>query len=446
VERKYERVISYIEKLIANNELTQGERLPSIRELADKLKCNKATIIRAYKEMEINHRIYAIPKGGYYLVEKSVNRDECYSIIDFTEVLPDPKLLPYKEFNHCINKAVELYKSSLFTYGDIQGLESLRKVLVNHFSDQQVFAKEEKIFITNGSQQGLSILTEMSFSNGRNNVLVEQPTYSLVQRLVEINGDKLIGITRTSKGIDFNELEEIFKHGDIKFFYTIPRLHNPLGTSYTEKEKKKIIELAERYDVYIVEDDYLGDIDTDKKAAPIHYYDIWDRVIYVKGFSKTFMPGIRIGAVVLPEKLRMEFLKHKRCVDLGTAVLSQGALEIFISSGMYNKHIKKAQLEYRRKMDYVRELIKGIDTREMEINIPHTGFFIWIVLPDYANIKILERTLKDKRIHISSSKDFFIRDELCRNGIRLCISSLSKEQIRVGIYTLYESIRTLWKP
>lgn len=264
MKKKYEIIIEHIEKLVENNELKQGERLPTIRALVNKFECNKSTIIRAYKEMEMNHRIYSIPKSGYYLVEKNNEENIENGIIDFSLVVPDSKLLPYKEFNHCINRAVELYKNDLFIYGDTEGFKSLRISLVNFFSEYQIFTSMEKICITSGSQQAISILSKMTFPNGKKNILVEQPTYSLVHKLVEMNGDKLIGINRDLSGINLEELENIFRNEDIKFFYTIPRLHNPLGTSYSEKEKRCIAELAEKYDVYIVEDDYLADLDKNK--------------------------------------------------------------------------------------------------------------------------------------------------------------------------------------
>lgn len=158
---RYELIVEYILDLVKNGELKQGERLPSIRGLATKFHCNKATVIRAYDELEIDHKIYSIPKSGYYLVESKKENSDEQPIIDFSETAPDPKLLPYKEFNHSINRAIELYKDSLFSYTDPQGLSSLRKVLVQHFSENQIFTKEENIFITSGSQQALSILTRM---------------------------------------------------------------------------------------------------------------------------------------------------------------------------------------------------------------------------------------------------------------------------------------------
>lgn len=440
MKRKYELIIEDIEKLILSNRLKQGERLPSIRTMTNRYKCSKSTVIRAYKELEINHKIYSIPKSGYYLVEKNNHEIYEYNAIDFSEVMPDPKLLPYKEFNHCINKAVEIYKNALFLYNDAQGLESLRKVLVDHFSERQIFTSPEKIFITCGAQQALNILSKMSFPNGKKAILVEQPTYSLIHKLAELNGNKLVGIRRYKDKIDFDKLEKIFKNENIKFFYTIPRFHNPLGTSYSEGDKKKIVELAAKYDVYIVEDDYLADIDKNKKVLPIYYYDISEKVIYVKSFSKAFMPGIRIGAVVLHDKLREEFFKHKRCSDLNTSVLAQGALEIFINSGMYKNHVKKVQVEYRKKMNCLREPLKNLDTMGIEFFVPDTGFFIWIRLPKEVNVNMLAKRLEKKNIYISPAKYFFIGNRTKENSFRICISRLSKDKIKIGIQMLFEEI------
>ncbi|WP_411681214.1 PLP-dependent aminotransferase family protein [Clostridium thailandense] len=440
---KYEFIIECIEKLILTNKLKQGERLPSIRSLAAKYNCNKSTVIRAYKELESNHKIYAVPKSGYYLVEKS-SLDDCErQVINFAETAPDPKLLPYKEFNHCINRAVELYKNNLFSYSDVQGLESLREALADHLSEYQIFTSKEKIFVTTGSQQALSILAKMPFPNGKKNVLIEQPTYSLIHKIVELNGDKLVGISRDYRGIDFHELEELFKNESIKFFYTIPRFHNPLGTSYSEKEKKKIVELAEKYDVYIVEDDYLADIDINKNNQPVFYYDVSERVIYVKSFSKAFMPGIRIGVVVLHDKLKNEFLKHKRYYDLNTSVLSQGGLEIFVNSGMYRNHVRKIKLEYKKKMSYLKKCLEVLDTSRVKLFIPTTGFFVWIKLIKKVNIDILLKELEKKDIFISPARKYFIENKSNENSFRICISKLKLKEIKSGIKIIFEEINRL---
>jgi DNA-binding transcriptional MocR family regulator len=441
MKKKYELIIEHIENLAAQNLIKQGERLPSIRNLSLKFDCNKSTVIRAYDELEMKHLIYSIQRGGYYLVDKYIPGSSNPGGMDFSAVEPDPALLPYNEFSHCINRAVELYKNNMFLYCDTQGLESLRRELVHNLREHQVYTDKENIFITSGAQQALDILTKMPFPNRKGSILAEQPTYSLMHSLAELNNKRLLGISRDFKGIDFNELERIFKGEDIKFFYTIPRLHNPLGTSYTEKQKRRIVELAAKYDVYIVEDDYLADIDPDQKALPEHFYDTAGRVVYVKSFSKSFMPGIRIGAVVLCERLKEEFLKYKRCCDLNTSVLAQGALEIFLSSGMYKKHIRKAQLRYRKKMDCLKGCLQSMDVEGAELFMPKTGFFAWIKLPQSLDINNLTERLKKKKIYISPSDSFFIGHSPVENAFRICISQLPEDKIRTGIRAIFEEIR-----
>lgn len=443
MKNKYENIIDYIESLIEKKKLSQGQRLPSIRYLANEFGFSKSTIIRAYNELEANHKIYSIPKGGYYLVEKLDIETQDYDSINFLDAVPDPRLLPYKEFNHCINRAVEQYKNKIFTYIESQGLESLRKSLAGHFQESQIFTSQENIFITSGAQQALSILCSISFPNGKKSILVEQPTYNLMQRLAELNDIKLVGIERTENGLDFKELERIFKEEDIKFFYTIPRLHNPLGVSYSEKEKRKIAELAGKYDVYIVEDDYLADIDINKKAQSIYYYDISNKVIYVKSYSKAFMPGIRIGAVVLHKNLIEEFAKLKRYNDLNTSVVAQGALEIFINSGMYKNHCKKVRKAYKKKMDVVKLIFASMESglrHKMEVYVPETGFFLWIKLPDEINADFFIEKLKSKKVFVSSAKEYFIKRDTKENCFRISISKLTDEEIKSGLMILIKEL------
>ena len=103
-----------------------------------------------------------------------------------------------------------------------------------------MFTKEDNIFITSGVQQALAILTSIPFSNENETILVEQPTYHLYIEYLEMNKIPVIGVERTDEGIDLNELECIFRTGKIKFFYTIPRYHHPLGSSYSKDEKEKL--------------------------------------------------------------------------------------------------------------------------------------------------------------------------------------------------------------
>ena len=170
--------------------------------------------------------------------------------------VPD-KINPYKDFQHCMDKAISIYGKKLFEYSSPKGMPELINTLTKHLMNFQIFVESEKIFITNGSQQALYILGAMSFQDGRSKVLVEQPTYSVMLKILENAKIPVVGIKRTNEGLDLNELEKIFKNGDIKFFYTMPRYQNPTGFCYNNDQKKEIIKLAEKYDLYNLEDDDL---------------------------------------------------------------------------------------------------------------------------------------------------------------------------------------------
>ncbi|TKI02160.1 PLP-dependent aminotransferase family protein, partial [Bacillus wiedmannii] len=279
---KYLHVFNDLESMIQNGEIKEGKKLPSIRTLVTQYECNKATVIRALHELEKRHIIYSVPQSGYYVVRKSGAVIENNEIIDFASSAPDPDVFPYLDFQHCINKAIDTYKNDLFVYGTPKGLPSLIPVIQKQLANYQVFTKEENIFITSGVQQALAILTSIPFPNENETILIEQPTYHLYIEYLEINKIPVTGIKRTNKGIDLNELERIFRTGKIKFFYTIPRYHHPLGTSYSKEEKEKIVLLAKKYNVFIVEDDYLADLETDSKADPLYSLDHGNHVIYLK--------------------------------------------------------------------------------------------------------------------------------------------------------------------
>lgn len=257
MDTKYDGIVKDIKNQLLNGYLQAGSKLPSVRQMSEKFSCSKNTVIKAYDELEKEHLIFSIPKSGYYVVNEFQRLDSKRTTIDFFYLLVLIKnIMPYIDFQHCINQAIDTYKEELFTYSDQQGFYSLRIQLVKYLQSLQVFTEPERLFIVSGSQQALNLLVSMPFPNGKKNILIEQPTYFGFIESANLHSITTFGIDLSMDGIDFDRLEYIFRNNDIKFFYIVPRFQNPLGHSYTNKEKKKIVELAEKYDVYIVEDDF----------------------------------------------------------------------------------------------------------------------------------------------------------------------------------------------
>lgn len=445
---KYSELINDLELQIAEDTYREGDKLPSIRELALRYDCNKSTVIRALQDLQDKHLIYAASKSGYYVMKRSGERkEEGAHWIDFTASAPDPDIFPYLDFQHCINKAIDMYRKDLFIYGTPQGLPSLIREMQRQLASYQVFADCKQIFITSGVQQALGLLTRIPFPNGRERVLIEQPSYPLFMEYLKTYDIETEGIQRSDDGVDLNELERLFKTGQFKFFYTVPRFHNPLGVSYTRNQKKAIAQLAAKYDVYIVEDDYMADLEQDTKQDPIYAYDNTSHVIYLKSFSKIIFPGLRVGVAVLPEVLCESFNRFKRLMDIDSSMLSQAALELYLKSGMFERHRKKMRSCYGKRSMLLHDSIMREENAASEQHYSYVpasqlGVHTYLKLEDNFRAEQIIKRLQKKFIRVEMANSgylpYFAKKERI---LKLNVSSVKEPDISSGIAQVIREIR-----
>ncbi|OFN57801.1 GntR family transcriptional regulator [Streptococcus sp. HMSC034B05] len=330
---KYQCIVDRIRQDIQNGKLLKGQKIPSIRKLADKYHCSKDTAQKALMELKYQKYIYAVPKSGYYVLENSLEDQQ-----DMELSVRDDRHQIYEDFRICLNETLIGRENYLFNYYSQQeGLEDLRQSVQQLLLDSVVYTSADKLVLTSGTQQALYILSQIVFPNEKHEILVEQPTYHRINDLLTAQKLPYQTIERTPEGIDLEELEWIFRTGHIKFFYTIPRFHYPLEHSYNRKEKEEIIRLAQLYDVYIVEDDYLADFDS-KHELTFHYLDDSQHVIYIKSFSASLFPALRITALLLPSDIQSAFIAYKKAVDYDSNLIMQKALSLYIDNLMFEKN------------------------------------------------------------------------------------------------------------
>jgi len=430
--KKSEEVKSYIMDLINTGKLSNGERLPSCRILSNKLGVNKITVNRAYRELEDDHKVYAINRGGYYLSDLDIAMKKNTEITDFSMLKTEQKLLPYREFTHVVNKAVDIYKSDAYGYEAPEGLYSLRKLLSERFMNDGVYTTYANVMITNGAQQAITIALQVIFKDRQGKLLVESPSYYLALKQAKLMGLEMLEIERTCDGYDFHKIEELFRNGDIRAFYIIPRHHNPTGFNLSENDKKHLARLISEYNIILVEDDYLLDLGSRKGSMPVHYYANKEQVIYIRSFSKTFMPGLRLGAGIFPKSMIISAIEIKRMGDLNTTKLTQAALELFIKSGMYDKHIHKVRKIYSDRMKKADAIYQSLKYDDMEWYIPQNGIFIWAVHRNVIDLNRAQEHLLARGIKIKSAEEFFLnyRSVDFQNTVyfRLCLSGISDKE------------------
>lgn len=296
------------------------------------------------------------------------------------------------------------------------------------------------MFITSGVQQALSLLCAMPFPNGKEKIAIEQPGYHLMIEQVETLGIPAFGIKRTEQGLDLAEVERLFQTEPIKFFYTMPRFHNPLGSSLAERDKRELVRLAEAYDVYLVEDDYLGDLEENKKADPLYAYDLSSHVIYLKSFSKMIFPGLRVGAAVLPDALTDTFLTYKKLNDIDCSMISQAALEIYIKSGMFGRHKEKIRNSYKERSLRLHEAIQthGQSSRGRflfssgQAPCMHTH----LVLPEDLPASRVIQKMKKQEVLLETIDRHYLSDYPKENLLKINLSNVKTEDIERGIKLL----------
>ena len=388
-ESKYQAVVSFLKKGIESGKFPTGSRLPSIRQLSQDFHCSKDTIQRALLELRHEQYLYAKPQSGYYVLEQGQHQDLEIEVTD-------EHASAYDDFRLCVNETLIGRENYLFNYYDNQeGLEELRQSVHQLLFNQALYCKPDQLVLTSGTQQALFILSQIDFPSQRAEILVEQPTYHRMNRLLVAQGLAYQTIERRIDGIDLEELEEQFKSGKIKFFYTIPRFHYPLGHSYSDQEKRAILDLANQYGVYIVEDDYLGDLDP-KKGQTFHYLDTEDRVIYIKSFSTSLFPALRITALILPNALKEAFVAYKNILDYDSNLIMQKALSLYIDSQLFEKN-RLARLTLQE--NYQAQIKKVL--KENTCPLPHYPLHDGLLLDlrNYPKIASLK--------HSSLKLDFF---------------------------------------
>lgn len=406
---KYLIIADDLVKKIQSSQLLPGQQLPAVRKLADQYSCSKQTVTQALKKLELEHFIYAKEKSGYFVVQKQLEKfNTLDTVYDFSSSSPNRQLFPINDFQHCFNRAIDTYQKELFLYGTAQGLPELIKAIKVQLENTQVFADPEYMYITSGIQQALNILCQMPFPNNKTAILIEEPSYSLLIELLKVYHLPVFSLQRTAKALDFDELERLFKEESIKFFYTTPRFHNPLGISYTKQEKLMLIQLARKYDVYLLEDDYLADFDLDNKNDSVFSNDIYNKTIYLKSFSKIIFPGLRIGVVILPPALKTTFSQYKKCADIDSSMFSQGALEIYINSGMYEYHLKNVRNAYFEKATAFNRSVQQHPLAKAIDITPPLAMKTHLLLPQVIQIDSLIKSLKNKDVLLKKADSNYL--------------------------------------
>jgi len=452
----YQQIAEQIRVQIGEGRLPAGTQLPTVRQLAEQLDVTRVTIQNAYGELQADGWIESTVGRGTFVtasasnmdllnaVTRSVTADSVMGNIhalskiagmrSFAYAKPDPAFFPKEDFWASLNSYANVL-TDLMEYGPAQGDEALRIEIAAMLNDQQIAVLPDDIVVTNGVTQGLALATH-SLAPAGSTVAVEQPVYLGMLHVVSAYQVQPVGVPLDAEGVRLDALEQVVREHQPRFLYTVTNFQNPTGRSYSAERRQALLTFAEQYKLPIVEDDTYGLLAYDgEPPLSLKAQDRHDWVIYLNGFSKVLMPGLRIGFMAAPPRFRDRIVSLRQAMDLSSSPMLQRVLAHFLHRGRLKVHLRRVLPHYKERRDAAIRALAAAMPEDATWTLPEGGFCCWVTLPRRARYENIYQDALEHGVAVTPG-DVFLTEPDDAIHFRLCFSSLTTESIREGIAIL----------
>ena len=372
------------------------------------------------------------------------NPRQSAKMISFYAGFPDPGSLPISEVIDSTRVAIETEGEWALQYGASAGderiIEELRKKLAR---DQKIEAAPENILVTNGASQALALIVDMLVEPG-DPVISEAPTWMGAVANFNQAGAEVHSIGVDAAGTRTDELravlESLRSEGKrAKFLYVIPNFQNPMGVTMTLERRTELLDIAEEFDLPVIEDDAYFDLRYSGESLPSLYtLDQSGRVMYMGTFSKIMAAGMRLGWVIAHEDVISRLIALKS--DGGTSPFGSFVATEFAASGTLIEHVRELRALYHRRRDAMLAALERHMPEGTAWTTPDGGFFIWVNFPSSVDMAQLAPACRERGVEISPGPIFYF-DDRGTSEMRLSYSFADEAQIEEGISILADEVR-----
>lgn len=388
---------------------------------------------------------------GSSVIRELLKLTEQPDIISFAGGLPAPDVFPVKEFQEACNAVLTAHGAQALQYSTTEGYRPLREMIARHTSRYAVEVTAENILITSGSQQALDFIGRL-FINRGDHIVVESPTYLGALQAWNAYGAQYISVRADENGMIVDELEEALRVGP-KFIYILPNFQNPSGSTLSLERRKRLVELADKYGVPIIEDDPYGQLRYEGEHIPSvvaldaqfrgpnggHYSG---NVIYLSTFSKLLAPGLRLAWVIAPPEVIRRLVMAKQAADLHTASFNQYVAYEVAKGGFLDEHVKVIRATYKERRDVMLEMMDEMFPPEMRWTRPHGGMFLWGIMPEGMDAAEALKIAIERKVAFVPGAAFHPNGG-GDNTMRINFSYSSPDTIREGITRLGAVLKEL---
>ena len=365
-------------------------------------------------------------------------------MISFAGGLPAPETFPVDDLKEIVLEVLEKDGPDGLQYGTTEGDYHLRELLVERHKRQGLNIGIENLIITTGSQQAIDLIARIFIDPG-DYVLCGLPSYLGGLNAFTTYGARLKGISLDANGMKTDELEETILTlkglgKKVKFIYVIPDFQNPAGITLPNRRRVKIIEIAEKYDLLVVEDSPYREVRFEGEPQKLmSELDTAERVITLCTFSKIFAPGFRVGWVIGHPDILDKIAMAKQTADLCTSPFVQKIIARYIEKGLLEKNLKKTIELYRQRRTLMVSCFKKYMPQEVTWTEPQGGLFLFVTLPLYLDTDIIFKKAIDKNVAFVAGSTFFCNGS-GHNTMRLNFSYSNNYEIETGVKRLSQVI------
>lgn len=394
-----DQIVSAIRIAIDQHVLRPGDRLPSVRTLACEQDLSPYTVAEAYQRLTAAGRIVSRPGSGYRVAQiappatmgkiawttPALNAAWLLSDVFADHSVPikagcgwiPGEWLDEGDMQHALRALSRVPGPRLGGYGHPYGMGALREQVAAILRRNAIAANTTNVLMTQGATQALDLVVRTLLRSG-DTVLVDDPCYCNLLQILQLAGLRVVGVERSAEGHNLEQLKTLLEREKPKAFFVNTVLQNPTGTSLSENSASVLLELANQYGMWVIEDDIYREL-APAGAPCLAEMDGLNRVIYISGFSKTITPTLRVGYVAAHAEILADLARTKMAVGLTSSEVTERVVANILIDGHYDRHVEL--LVKKLKASHL-QVAQKMRSAGMEIfHEPGAGLFIWARLP-----------------------------------------------------------------
>lgn len=383
--------------------------------------------------MQYSDRVLTTPSS---FIRNILKVTDSPNVISFAGGLPNPISFPVDKLQEAVSRAIAENGSKVFQYATTNGYLPLRQYIADKYNrNHNLGITPDDILLTTGSQQALSLISQV-FINKGDGIIIEEPGYLGAIQAFSMSEPTFYPVTLEEEGLKTAELKQALKKPNAKFIYTVPNFQNPTGLTYTAKRREEIYDIIKNEDIFIIEDDPYGELRFEGQDLPYIAAGKTDKSIVLGSFSKTVTPGMRVGFVICKDK---EFMSHmetaKQAADLHSNIFSQYTIYEYLTHNDYTTHVEKIVALYKSQSEVMLQALEEFFPKNVTFTRPQGGMFIWATLNN--GMTALEFFHKAMEVDVAFVPgDPFYAAKSNVNTLRLNYTNATPEIIREGIQRL----------